>query len=404
MKKISKNIFVFLICFIVILAGLCSKDMWSGLIDCGLKLTRDSGEAGIFEAFALFTDSTETVSSEKLSYHSAFMDLNSVFLNAVNTRAVVKDNTIVAKTSSGYLVNPRPHMDKEDLEDRADKVRGIYEATERSGGRFLYVMAPCKGYDLEYPSNVPDFTRSNCDEFIASLMAREIPTLNLIDVKNKQGITDEEMFFVTDHHWRPEYGLWASSEICAYLSRLYGFEYDAGLGDISNYNVKTYEDWFLGSQGKKVGSYFTSLGRDDINIITPKFKTSLIEEQPIKDHYREGSFSDTVMYMENVEQRDLYNLNPYVAYSGGDFREQIITNKLNKQGKRVLLIRDSFGCAAAPFLSLNFGKLYVTDVRDYEYYVGSKINVYEYIEEIKADYVIVLYNGISTGEDLFSFD
>ena len=33
------------------------------------------------------------------------------------------------------------------------------------------------------------------------------------------------------------------------------------------------------------------------------------------------------------------------------------------------------------------------DIRDGESYVGEKLNVYDYIEEIDPDYVMVLYGG-----------
>ena len=33
-------------------------------------------------------------------------------------------------------------------------------------------------------------------------------------------------------------------------------------------------------------------------------------------------------------------------------------------------------------------------MRDKEYYVGAKINLKEYIQEIKPDYVIVLYSSV----------
>ena len=109
------------------------------------------------------------------------------------------------------------------------------------------------------------------------------------------------------------------------------------------------------------------------------------------------------MYMENVETKDYYNLNPYVAYSGGDFREQIITNKLNPDGETILLVRDSFSCAMAPFLSLATSRMNCVDVRDGGY-VGSKINVYEYIEALKPDYLVVMYTGVSSGDDLYNFE
>ena len=103
--------------------------------------------------------------------------------------------------------------------------------------------------------------------------------------------------------------------------------------------------------------------------------------------------------MENMK-KDYYKINTYATFSGGDFRLQIIKNNLNANGKKVLLIRDSFACVVAPFLALQTSELHVCDVRDYEYYVGDKLNIDEYIKEIKPDYVIVLYTGVSRIEEL----
>ena len=376
MKKINGNFFVFIMCLGIIFAGAFSKTFFNSIFQCTKTFFADINSVGIFNAFDIFT----------------------------NTRVVEKEDSTVTKTPSNYLANPRPYVETAELYERADRLKGIAEATKANGAEFLYVMAPCKGYNMPYPSNISDFTKSNCDRFAACLKDKQIPTLNLIETMQKQGITEEDAFFITDHHWKPDYAFKAVGEICDYLKTNYGFNYDAKNTDISNFSVTTYENWFLGSQGKKVGSYFTNFGPDDINIILPDFETSFSEEQPIKNHKREGNFAETVMYMENVAEKDLYSLNPYAAYSGGDFREQIITNYNNPDGNTILLIRDSFGCAAAPFLALNSHKLYVTDVRDYEYYVGDKINVYDYIEKINPDYVIVLYNGVSSGADLFDFD
>jgi hypothetical protein len=95
-------------------------------------------------------------------------------------------------------------------------------------------------------------------------------------------------------HWKPESGFWATGLICEELSSRYGFEYNEYYTDINNYNLKVYEDWFLGTEGKKVGRYFTARGVDDITLITPKFETSMVEKQPMKNQTRSGSFEETV--------------------------------------------------------------------------------------------------------------
>ncbi|MDR1642664.1 MAG: hypothetical protein LBT59_23490 [Clostridiales bacterium] len=60
------------------------------------------------------------------------------------------------------------------------------------------------------------------------------------------------------------------------LSVDYGFEYDRALLDPANYTYEVFSDWFLGSQGKRVGPLFT--GVDNFTIIHPSFETSLVSD------------------------------------------------------------------------------------------------------------------------------
>ena len=196
-------------------------------------------------------------------------------------------------------------------------------------------------------------------------------------------------------------GIWASEKLTDFLNSEYGFVCDAELWNYDNYNITEYKNWFLGSQGKKAGRWFTPLGADNINIITPSFETDLVEEQPVKGLVRQGSFKD-LLYMDNIATKAYYDLNPYAAYSGGDFREQIITNRLNPRGKTAIIIRDSYGCAFTPFISLAMSKTYVVDIRDGGY-VGEKVNLTEYISSVKPDYVFVLYTGLTASDSLYTF-
>ena len=99
-------------------------------------------------------------------------------------------------------------------------------------------------------------------------------------------------------------------------------------------------------------------------------------------------------------------MNTYVVYSGGDIKLQIMKNQLNPDGKKILLVRDSFACITAPFLSLQTSELHLCDMRNFNKSAGKKVNVEEYIKEISPDYVILLYSGISTAnasDDRYDF-
>ncbi len=404
MKRLNKNVAVFIAATIIVICGMASKGFVIGLKDTAYGFFANIRTNGIFDSFSNFASGVERSASQNLRYHNSLVDINSVFNSAIGTRIITKDDMVVVKADNGYLSNTRYVIPDNVLSYRVSKVKELQEKSEKSGAEFMYIIAPTKGHDLQYAPNIEDYTEFNCERLADFLKKDDIPTLNLIDSMHEDGITEEEMFFITDHHWKPSGALWATDKILSELNSRYGYTYDKDKTDISNYNIKTYENWFLGSQGKKAGRYFTPLGVDDFDIITPKFKTHLTEEQPFKDHFREGSFIDTVMYMENADTKDHYTKNPYAAYSGGDFREQIITNKLNPDGRKILIVRDSYACALVPFLSLNAGSVHAVDVRSDSMYVGGKINVHEYIDKIKPDYVFVFYSGAPLGDDVYNFD
>lgn len=394
MKRINKNIIATVAIFLLIIAGFFSKSLLAGIRGDISSLSTNCKNLGFFPAASQFTSSIEKTSARGLSYYEMLMDINSVANRAKGTEIVKKDDSTVVLTESGYLANVREYVSNEEIEACVDEVEKLCEDVKDIGAKFLYILPPVKGYDLEYPENAEDFTKSNFDRFAKELSEEEIPTLDLISEKEAEDISDEEMFFITDHHWKPrEGGLWAANEICEKLS--------LPLYDEDDFTAKEYEDAFLGSQGKKVGSLFSPLGIDDIEILTPRFETSLHEKIPSKGTDREGSFSE-LLYIGNIEPRDLYSKNPYAAYSGGDFREQIIINNKNPEGKKIVIIRDSFGCALTPFLSLSASELHILDIRDGGY-AAEKPDVRKYIADVKPDYVLILYSGVANNAGQFDF-
>ena len=219
------------------------------------------------------------------------------------------------------------------------------------------------------------------------------------------GISEAEAFFITDHHWKPKSAIWATAKICNELNNRYGFEYDKSMFDLSNYNIKTYEDWFLGSQGKKVGRFFTDLYVDDIDIITPKFDTSLTVSQPLKKESKTGTFEETLISKVRYEEKGYYDYNPYVAYTGGDYHIQTIENLNNTEGKDILVIRDSYAAALTPFLSLTAHNTHMLDLREMSGMYGDRVaSVSQYIEEMKPDYVIVMYYGVNKDDKKYTFE
>ena len=397
MKKINKNIIVFALVAIFILSGVASKNMMLVIGRNFYHLIK--GESSVSE----FISGVESTSVKDLNYYNFLNDLNSLRLNVLNNCILQKEDDLVVKMENGYLTNAASYVDDDSIKDCVKNIQLLQSVCESNNSKFLYVLAPDKDYYGTYPQGLENYSKSNINRFISCLDDSGINYLNLIDKMDEDGLSWEDSFFITDHHWTPKTGFWANRKICERLNQDFDFQYNESYTDIDNYEIKTYKDWFLGSSGKKVGKYFTELGVDDIDLITPLFETNLTEEQPLKNLVKTGDFENTVIYTENIYKKDYYSLNAYAAYHGGDFRQQIVTNNLIKSDVKILVIRDSYACVVTPFLSLQAKETHIVDVRNYSYYYGDKPNMKDYIEAENPDYVIVLYKACPTVDNRTDF-
>ena len=396
MKKFNKNILVFVICMLFVGVGLCSGDLFSGTKDAFDNLM--NGKSSKFTRIAKFEKIIDSISTDNLLYHNEMMDVNSIKDNALGTRVVIKDDTTVVKSDNSSLITPLEMIDDEEIDTIATNIDRLRTVSETNEAKFLYCFAPTKHAIESAPDNTKNSYYTNVKRFFRKLDNYQIPYIDLSNAFNNEGGLNGDCFYKTDHHWTVHSGFLANSYICNQLNDMFGFDVNKEYTDLQNYKSKTYKDWFLGSYGKKVGTFFTWSGADDFELITPKFDTSLTEEQPFKNEKKRGSFENTVLYKDNLN-KGYYDMNTYATYCGGDFRLQIIKNNLNQNGKKVLMIRDSFAGVVAPFLAFQTSELHISDMRDFTSFAGKKINAEEYINKISPDYVIVLYSGISSLND-----
>ena len=393
MKKFNKNILVFVFCAVFVTVGIwggCFKQLKAKTVDLAKGIIH-----GNLSSISEYKNAVDDISNKQLSYHDGMMDLNSVKENILGTRVVKKEDSTIVKADSGSLICPAELVPQSDITKMIDSVAKLKTISEQNGAGFLYCAAPRKEYYETAPANINNNFKQKYTAFLSQLKQNNIPYLDYVAALGRNNLSDNSIYYNTDHHWTAYAGFVAAKTLCEELESKYGFSYNQSYADINQYNIKTYRNWFLGSRGKKVGTFFTWKGADDFDLITPKFKTDMTQVQPFKGEVRNGDFKDTVLYMDNL-RKSFYKLSAYATYSGGDFRLQIMKNNLNKNGKKILLIRDSYACVVAPFLSLQTSELHICDMRNSSYYVGDKINAKDYIKKIKPDYVVVLYSDVTT--------
>lgn len=263
---------------------------------------------------------------------------------------------------------------------------------------FLFVMAPYNicAQDKQLPINVEDYTNEDADVFLDVLYANDVPVMDLRKTLHEEGFDHYDMFFSTDHHWTIESAFWAFQKLTDYMGENWGFEIDPTCTNLDNYQIDVYEDWFLGSKGKRTGIYFA--GVDDFSLIYPAFETHMTLSIPSEGITRSGSFYDANFAMDRIEYFDYFTMIPYDAYIGGVYPLVIHENPEAKTEKKLLMIKDSFASPVEAFLSTCFTEVHCIDMRQYTGSIG------EYIEEFQPDAVICFYNAqIVTNAEQFWF-
>lgn len=288
------------------------------------------------------------------------------------------------RLDNGQMTYIIPELDMEPI---AQNTVDFARALEERDVPFLYVNLLFKidETDKQLPPGVEDFSNENADRFLAILRREGVDCLDLRELEKAEGLEHYSLFFPTDHHWTPETGLWASSRIAAALeARDPSLAADLSCMELENYDQEVREGVFLGSHGRRVGEWYA--GADDLSILTPRFETRLRFSVPELELVREGSFAETMLFPEKLEETDRMHSAAYDVYTGGEYGLLRVENLLGGNGKRLLVLQDSFSLVVIPFFSLGYERVDYLDLRLWD---GDLLS---YIDETEPDMVLVLYN------------
>lgn len=386
-KKInSKNVLAALFVITITICGLLTlalspKQIFGGLVRGYTDAPEDNNPIQkVGNSFKTF----DARMSEFFALHDLSIHAYGGVQNVLN-RSLIDDadkSSEVVKLKNGYLTF-KENSDT-DLSGLADYLTELKSVCDSVGCELMYVNKISKGTTDESlnPEFFPYVYQTNYNEIKPELIKSGIPILDFEQVIQEQNIDKYSLFFRTDHHWTPQTGLWVSENIAAQLNKEYGWNLDEALLDISNFKIDIYPKSFLGSQGKRVGALYD--GVDDFSVVKPDFETSLTVEISDKGESVTSTFEETMLHKESITPDNLLNKDDtaYDTYMRGNHPLVRIMNHKIPNGKKALLVLDSYGCVVAPFLSLEFQQLDCIDIRSYT------DSVTDYITESKPDVVI----------------
>lgn len=180
---------------------------------------------------------------------------------------------------------------------------------------------------------------------------------------------DEQIFYCTDHHWTTLGAYYGYAAVMEALGR--GGEVLEP--DMFGHRVLPGSDQFQG----------TLYSQSGIHWLTPDTIEFWVEDAGFSvTSWRSGGPEAASLY----ETSYLSSKDKYSAFLGGNQPLCVIKNESLPDGGKLLLIRDSYSDALAPFLALHFSEVHLLDLRYY------RASAAQYAAENGIDDICVLYS------------
>lgn len=380
------------VCFLVIL-GACLLAVLAGAagVALGWKLpvavNRYQGEITYSGVAEWFKKTCRAFCTTELPGREKLMEANAALNKAAGKWVFENTEPEVVRLENGYLESAGNffyYLTQPD-ETVAEFSNWVEETLNCP---YLYIQAPAKlcALDQELQLPLPEMTNANqqTDWLLEHLAELGVDTLDLRESLHADGLNHYDCFYVTDHHWTMDTGLWAADVMAAELEERYGLAMDMSPLNPEKYEQRVWEDAFLGSQGRKVTLSYAH--PEDFILPVPTFATDLHLTVPPWGSDFSGGFE--ILYNESaIPSPDYYRSNSYGAVLMGDCPYLVVENKDHSEGPVVAILRESFAIAPGPYLSLAAGEVHFIDAR---YYEGS---VKALLEEIQPDIVVSLLNA-----------
>lgn len=224
------------VCFLLILAA-CLLTVLAGAAGVALGRKRPvavsgyQGEITYTGVMKWFKDTCQAFCTTELPGREKLMEINASLNRAAgkwifeNTEPEVVrlENGYLESTGNFYYYSTRPD------ETVADFSQWVAETL---GCPYLYIQAPAKlcARDQDQMLPLPEMTNANeeTDWLLERLAELGVDTLDLRESLHEDGLDHYDCFYVTDHHWTMDTGLWAAGVMAEELGERYGLSPGSG--------------------------------------------------------------------------------------------------------------------------------------------------------------------------------
>lgn len=290
-------------------------------------------------------------------------------------------------------------------EEFAVKTKIFKDKIKNQNTKIIYLMTPDKYIQgkTKLENGLPyNYANEAADKYIGFLKDKNIDYIDLRENIVQRNLEPEELFFKTDHHWNIQTAFDQYKQLINILNTTYemNVDEDGFYRNSDNYNYITYKNSYIGSMGRKCGKYYD--GIDDFTLVFPKFETSYSFYSRTNEYEidTEGRFEEALLSVHTLNNdKSEYSLDSdkYSTYLFGNQGEVHITNNNNKNGLKVLFIKDSFAVPLSAFFSNVCSDTYLIDPRYYDK------NLVDFANSKEFDIIFVSFTPQSISEEFFNF-
>ena len=177
---------------------------------------------------------------------------------------------------------------------------------------------------------------------------------------------DEYIYFNTDHHWTGLGAYYAYQAFCEQTN-----QQALALTDCTEKTVEGFEGSFFNSDA--------SLSTDTVHYW----------QFPYQTHAKRQEEPGAEMYETDVYYEGAAGNGAYITFIYGDSSLFIEYNDTNKNGKKIAVVKESYGNAFVPYLTNNYEEVHIIDFR----YFSGKLK--DYMQENGISEVLFLNNTMS---------
>lgn len=256
---------------------------------------------------------------------------------------------------------------------------------------FLYVLAPVKQQSDEVPEGVEDYALVKYESFASWLSGAGVDYVDMGKVYREANDDYRSFFYKTDHHASNKGAFLTYQKVCEWM-KAQGFVINEEYASEDSYEVKHYEDVFLGSGGRMVGPMYTGL--DDYDLYVPKYDCDYTLRTPSQGIERTGGFEDALVYYENLDGYS-YDYYAYYAYLGEDYDVTSIINNGNSEGPHIVIFRDSTAVPVSCFLISQCSQVDLISLK----YVQDRSTIKDYVVDQNPDAIIYMFGTGFLGDE-----